>query len=90
MDPIFVKIWQAVISGLSIGSIYALIAQGYYVTFITTATLNFGQGEFLMIGALVGLTCYVSLGLPFPVALAIAVVVTGLMGILLERVAIRP
>jgi branched-chain amino acid transport system permease protein len=90
MDPIFVKIWQAVISGLSIGSIYALIAQGYYVTFITTATLNFGQGEFLMIGALVGLTCYVSLGLPFPIALAIAVVVTGLMGILLERVAIRP
>ena len=64
-----VKIWQAVVSGLSIGSIYALIAQGYYVTFITTATLNFGQGEFLMIGAMVGLTAYVTLGLPFPIAL---------------------
>ena len=47
-------------------------------------------GEFLMIGALVGLACYVSLGLPFPIALAIAVAVTGLMGIVLERVAIRP
>jgi branched-chain amino acid transport system permease protein len=90
MDPMLVKIWQAVISGLSAGSIYALIAQGYYVTFITTATLNFGQGEFLMIGALVGLTCYVSFGLPFPFALAIAVMFTGLMGIALERVAIRP
>ena len=90
MDPTLVKIWQAVISGLSIGSIYALIAQGYYVTFITTATLNFGQGEFLMIGAMVGLTAYVTLGLPFPIAVAIALAVTALMGIVLERVAIRP
>ncbi len=48
MDPTLLKVWQAVVSGLSIGSIYALIAQGYYVTFITTATLNFGQGEFLI------------------------------------------
>ena len=90
MDPTLIKIWQAVVSGLSIGSIYALIAQGYYVTFITTATLNFGQGEFLMIGAMVGLTAYVALGLPFPIALAIALGVTALMGIALERVAIRP
>ena len=90
MDPTLIKIWQAVVSGLSIGSIYALIAQGYYVTFITTATLNFGQGEFLMIGAMVGLTAYVALGLPFPIALVIALGVTALMGIALERVAIRP
>ena len=90
MDPTLIKIWQAVVSGLSIGSIYALIAQGYYVTFITTATLNFGQGEFLMIGAMVGLTAYLALGLPFPIALAIALGVTALMGIALERVAIRP
>ena len=90
MDPTLIKIWQAVVSGLSIGSIYALIAQGYYVTFITTATLNFGQGEFLMIGAMVGLTAYLALGLPFPIALVIALGVTALMGIALERVAIRP
>lgn len=90
MDPTLLKVWQAVVSGLSIGSIYALIAQGYYVTFITTATLNFGQGEFLMIGAMVGLTCYITLGLPFPIALAIALAVTALMGIALERIAIRP
>ena len=86
----FANIWQAVISGLSIGSIYALIAQGYYVTYITTSTLNFGQGEFLMIGAMIGLTAYVVLGVPFPLALLIAVVATGLMGIALERIAIRP
>ena len=46
MTSLLVKLWQALVSGLSIGSIYALIAEGYYITFITTGTLNFGQGEF--------------------------------------------
>ena len=77
-------------SGLSVGGVYALIAQGYYVTFITTGALNFGQGEFLMIGALFGLTCYVTLGLPYAVAIGGAVALVGVMGIGLERVAIRP
>lgn len=47
---------QAIVSGLILGSIYAIIAQGYYITFVTTRTMNFGQGDFLMLGALVGLT----------------------------------
>jgi branched-chain amino acid transport system permease protein len=90
VDTFFVKLWQAVVSGLSIGSVYALIAQGYYVTFITTGALNFGQGEFLMVGALFGLTCYITLGLPYAVAVVGAVVLVGAMGIGLERAAIRP
>ena len=90
MEAIGVKLWQAIVSGLSIGSIYALIAQGYYITYITTGALNFGQGEFLMIGALLGLTSYVTLGLPYAAAIVIAVAVTALMGAGLERVAIRP
>ena len=90
MEAIGVKLWQAIVSGLSIGGIYALIAQGYYITYITTGALNFGQGEFLMIGALLGLTSYVTLGLPYAAAIVIAVAVTALMGAGLERVAIRP
>jgi branched-chain amino acid transport system permease protein len=90
MNTLVVNLWQALVSGLSVGSVYALIAQGYYVTFITTGALNFGQGEFLMVGALFGLTCYVTLGLPYAVAMAGAVVLVGLMGAGLERVAIRP
>ena len=43
---------QAIVSGVALGSVYALIAQGYYVTFTTTETVNFAQGEFLMVGAL--------------------------------------
>jgi len=87
---VLIKIWQALVSGLSIGSVYALIAQGYYVTYVTTGALNFGQGEFLMVGALFGLTCYVTLGLPYALAVAGAVVLVGAMGAGLERVAIRP
>lgn len=86
----FIKIWQALVSGLSIGSIYALIAQGYYVTYVTTGALNFGQGEFLMVGALFGVTCYLTLGLPYAGALGGAIVLVGLMGWGLERAAIRP
>jgi branched-chain amino acid transport system permease protein len=90
MEQLGPKLWQALISGLSAGSIYALIAQGYYITHITTGALNFGQGEFLMIGALVGATCYVTLGLPYAVAVIAAVAMTAMMGVVLERVAIRP
>ena len=88
---------QAVVSGLVYGSIYALIAQGYYVTFSTTQTLNFAQGDFLMIGGMLAFTIFGGLalaGVPLVVALlaALAVIplVLTLMGILVERVAVRP
>ncbi len=47
---------QLLVSGISVGMIYAVIAFGYQLTFATSKTLNFGQGEALMLGALVGLT----------------------------------
>jgi branched-chain amino acid transport system permease protein len=47
---------QLVVSGISVGMIYGVIAFGYQLTFATSKTLNFGQGEALMLGALVGLT----------------------------------
>jgi len=90
METIGVKLWQALVSGLSVGSIYAMIAQGYYITYITTGALNFGQGEFLMIGALAGVTCYLTLGLPYALALLCAIALTAAMGVGLERIAIRP
>ncbi len=47
---------QLIVSGISVGMIYGVIAFGYQLTFATSKTLNFGQGEALMLGALVGLT----------------------------------
>src|SRR6266852_4969880 len=81
---------QAVASGLVYGSIYALIAQGYYVTFSTTQTLNFAQGDFLMIGGMLAFTIFGALalsGTPMVLALVVAMAV---MGMFVERVAVRP
>jgi len=47
---------QLIVSGISVGMVYGVIAFGYQLTFATSKTLNFGQGEALMLGALVGLT----------------------------------
>jgi len=47
---------QLVYSGIALGMIYAVIAFGYQLTFQTSDTLNFGQGDALMLGAMVGLT----------------------------------
>jgi branched-chain amino acid transport system permease protein len=81
---------QAIVSGVALGSVYALIAQGYYVTFTTTETVNFAQGEFLMVGALTSYTLLVLNGVNFLVALVVVVALMAVMGVVLERVAIRP
>lgn len=83
------QLLQAIISGVVLGSIYALTAQGYYVTYITTNTLNFGQGDFLMLGAMIGLAL-LGVGTPWWAALGGAVSAVGLAGVLLDYVAIRP
>src|ERR671926_35679 len=81
---------QAIVSGIALGSVYALIAQGYYVTFTTTETVNFAQGEFLMVGALTSYTLLVLIGTNFLVALVVVMALMALMGVVVERVAIRP
>jgi branched-chain amino acid transport system permease protein len=81
---------QAIVSGVALGSVYALIAQGYYVTFTTTETVNFAQGEFLMVGALTSYTLMVLSGMNFLVALVVVIALMAVMGVVVERVAIRP
>jgi branched-chain amino acid transport system permease protein len=87
------QIWQAIISGLAQGSVYALIAQGFFLTWVTTKSLNFGQGEFLMIGAMFGLSFFGYLGVaglsPFLAGL-LSIAATVVLGLALERVAVRP
>ena len=87
------QIWQVIISGLAQGSVYALIAQGFFLTWVTTKSLNFGQGEFLMMGAMFGLSFFGYLGVaglnPFLAAL-LSVASTVVLGVILERVAVRP
>jgi len=79
---------QLIVSGISLGMIYAVIAFGYQLTFATSRTLNFGQGEALMLGALVGLSLvgHMSYWLMIPLVLIFG----ALQGIVVERVAVRP
>lgn len=79
---------QLTVSGVALGMIYAVIAFGYQLTFATSRTLNFGQGEALMLGALVGLTLvgHLSYWLMIPL-----VMVFGLLqGVVVERLGVAP
>jgi branched-chain amino acid transport system permease protein len=102
------RLLQGLLSGLALGSLYALVAQGYYITYTTTNIVNFAQGEFLMIGALIALSFYAGTrlfpnpifglnlravvpgGMPAPLVLAFVILFLALMGVALERLAIRP
>ena len=78
---------QLIASGVAVGMIYGVIAFGYQLTFSTSKTLNFGQGEALMLGSLVGLTVVSITGywLMLPIVLAFGL----LQGAVVERLGVR-
>jgi len=80
---------HVVVSGLATGSIYALMALSLVIIYNATRTLNFAQGEMLMVSTFVAWAAQRALGLPLPVTLVVAVAAAGLMGWLVERVVIR-
>jgi branched-chain amino acid transport system permease protein len=80
---------QVAISGLAFGGIYALIGSGFYIANRTTNTLNFGQGDFLMVGCFITITL-MQFNIPPYLILAIVVLLLGGLGIVVERVAVRP
>jgi len=80
---------QMLFSGIAVGMIYAVIAFGYQLTFATSGTLNFGQGEALAIGALVGLTVVLN-GVSYWFMIPVAVLVGALYGVGVERLGVRP
>jgi len=78
------------LSGLSTGAIYSLIGIGFAIIYNSTGIINFAQGEFVMLG---GMLTYVFLALfdfPLPAAMGLAVVLTTAVGVVFERLAIRP
>ncbi|MGN7297053.1 branched-chain amino acid ABC transporter permease [Ferdinandcohnia sp. SAFN-114] len=80
---------QYLITGLTTGSIYALIAIGFVTIYNVTGIINFAQGEFAMLGAMFCIT-FSSLGLPIYVAILLAVLCTALIGFAVEKLAIAP
>ncbi len=81
---------QLVFSGIALGMIYAVIAFGYQLTFATSDTLNFGQGDALMLGALVGLTLVQKLGLNYWLMIPLVCLFGALQGAFVERIGVRP
>jgi branched-chain amino acid transport system permease protein len=84
------QVLQIIISGVAQGCIYGLIALGFVLIYKATETVSFAQGELMMLGAFGGLACMTVLGFPFWLAVPSAVVAMAAIGVLLERVVIRP
>ena len=85
-----VTLLQQLINGLSLGSLYALIAIGYTMVYGILRLINFAHGDLLMVAAYVGVMGVGLFSLPWPLAFALAALLTGLLGVLLERGAYRP
>ena len=81
---------QLVISGVALGCIYGLIALGFVLIYKATETVNFAQGELMMLGAFCGLAGSTLLGFPFWVSVLGTLAAMALFGVLTERLVIRP
>ena len=81
---------QLVISGISQGCIYGLIALGFVLIYKATETVSFAQGELMMLGAFGGLAAMTMIGFSFWLAVISAIAAMALFGVLLERIVVRP
>jgi branched-chain amino acid transport system permease protein len=83
----FELLLQYLFSGITSGSIYAIVAIGFNIIYNTTGIINFAQGEFVMLGGMTAVS--LSAVMPLPAAIACAVVITSLVGALVEIACIR-
>ena len=81
---------SAVIDGLGIGAVYALLTVSFVIIFRATGVLNFAQPGLLILGAFFGSWFGTSLGIPFALSVVLAMLVVAALGVGVERVAIRP
>jgi branched-chain amino acid transport system permease protein len=81
---------QVVFTGLALGSMYALVALGYHITYATSQTVNFSQGQSVMLGAVVAYALHVGAGWPLPLAVLVTLGALAALGVAVERVAVRP
>jgi len=82
--------FQLLMSGIMVGSIYSLVALGFVVLYKSSGIVNFAQGQFLAIGAIILWTLWVSLGLPLWLAGLLSVICSMFLGMVIEYLTIRP
>ncbi|MDK2878939.1 MAG: branched-chain amino acid transport system permease protein [Thermoanaerobacteraceae bacterium] len=85
-----IRISQQLINGLSIGSIYALIAIGYSLIYSILMFSNFAHSSFLLMGAYTGFYILILLSSSFPLSLLIAMLGSGILAVLIEKIAYKP
>jgi len=84
------QLFQYLITGVTVGSVYAMVAVGFNIIYNVTEIINFAQGEFVMLGGLIMVFIHVGMGLPIILAFLLTVVLVTLVGMLLDRLAINP
>ena len=76
---------QLVLAGVTVGSIYAIIAVSFNIIFKSTDALNFAQGDWVMMGGMIAATSYATGSMPVWLACVVGVVVVGMVGVLSQR-----
>lgn len=90
MENLFEQICQQLINGVSLGSIYALIALGYTMIYGIMKLINFAHGDIYMLGAYFGYWAVTRLGFSFLPAIILSMAAAAVVGIIVERLAYRP
>lgn len=80
---------QFLFSGITVGATYALAALGFTLIYNASNVINFAQGEFIMLGGMLGVF-FTMAGLPLTAALVLAILVPAIVGVLVEKLAIEP
>jgi branched-chain amino acid transport system permease protein len=83
------ELLQFLVSGLTVGAVYALVALGFTLIYNASDVVNFAQGEFVMLGGMVTVFAFAA-GMPLPLAAVLAILVAVVVGLLLHRFAIEP
>ena len=78
-----------IVTGVATGGVFALVALGFVLIYKASDVINFAQGDLLMVGAYVGWALSTA-GLPFPVAFVLTLIIAALIGLLIERIVLRP
>ncbi|MCD5986561.1 branched-chain amino acid ABC transporter permease [Pseudomonas sp. CDFA 553] len=80
----------AIVTGLGLGSMYALLALGFHLTYVVSRTVNFAQGSAMMVGAVLGYTFCITWDWSLWLALPLTLILCALYGLVIERWLVRP
>ena len=83
-------ITAALLTGIGLGSMYALLALGFHITYVVSRTVNFAQGSAMMLGAVLGYSFCITWGWPIWLAIPATLTLSAIYGLAVERFLVRP